>query len=295
MWSDRVHAESKMPFKLRAEEVGVMMALDGMRRLGWEILESWPGSGKTNEEKRGFGLIKWQKMGRNPTDWLWLADVKFWLRIQEKLIVISIRPHLHSFKMAAYRPDTNSLLSYVRVSNTSKMAACNRKWNNVYLSMIAKKFQRLYLSLASSIINGLNRILFHVRVYGKFVVYIHFRLQASICDFSLTPTKGQCLDQFSRFAGHRKDRYSRWNFVSIMCKSWEIRYFLSISGSRPPSLSSNSTWRRTFVPQYSHYMFDAKDMRKNSVEISHIPSAMSGLSVSGFTFAILISGWTRIE
>jgi len=41
-------------------------------------------------------------------------------------------------------------LSYVRVSNISKMAACNRKWiwNNIYFSfvyMIATKFQRLYL------------------------------------------------------------------------------------------------------------------------------------------------------
>jgi len=44
--------------------------------------------------------------------------------------------------------------------------------------------------LASSIITGLIRILFHARACGKFVVglYIYFRLQAAIFDFSLSPT-----------------------------------------------------------------------------------------------------------
>jgi len=40
MWSDIEKVESKMTPRLRAEEVGVMMALDGMRRLGSEILGS---------------------------------------------------------------------------------------------------------------------------------------------------------------------------------------------------------------------------------------------------------------
>jgi len=40
----------------------------------------------------------------------------------------------------------------------------------------------LPMFLASSIIIGLIQILFHVRVCGKFVVYIHFRLQTAIID-----------------------------------------------------------------------------------------------------------------
>jgi len=42
--------------------------------------------------------------------------------------------------------------------------------------------------LASSIITGLIQILFHVKVYGKFMVYIHFWLQAAIFDIPLTLT-----------------------------------------------------------------------------------------------------------
>ena len=40
MWSDIESVESKMTPRLRAEEVGVMMTLDGMRRLGSDILGS---------------------------------------------------------------------------------------------------------------------------------------------------------------------------------------------------------------------------------------------------------------
>jgi len=42
--------------------------------------------------------------------------------------------------------------------------------------------------LASSIITELIRILFRVRVYGKFVAYTFFRLQAAIFDIPLTLT-----------------------------------------------------------------------------------------------------------
>jgi len=48
----------------------------------------------------------------------------------------------------------------------------------------------ILIFLASSIITGIIRILFPGRVCGKFVVYIHFRFQTAIFDFSLTPTNG---------------------------------------------------------------------------------------------------------
>jgi len=39
---------------------------------------------------------------------------------------------------------------------------------------------------------------------------------------------------------HRKHRYSHWNFVAIWHTSWDIWYFMSTSGHRPPSLISYS-------------------------------------------------------
>ena len=49
-------------------------------------------------------------------------------------------------------------------------------------------------------------------------------------------------------AGHRKQRYSRWNFVAIMYTSRDIRYCLSTSGQRLPPLCSNIHRRRTVSP-----------------------------------------------
>jgi len=79
-----------------------------------------------------------------------------------------------------------------------------------------------------------------------------------------------------------------------MCASWDIRYFISTSGSRPPSLICPPHWRRlvlTFV-QICCLMLNICGFRWN---FSYIPSPMSGLSAAGFTSAILISCWTRIE
>jgi len=119
--------------------------------------------------------------------------------------------------------------------------------------------------------------------------HINFRLQAAIFDFSLTPT-----NQSSRVAWHRKHRYNCYNCVAIICTSWDIRYFLFTSGSRPPYLIFHPHWRRPeliFV-ELCCSMQKICGFRWN---FTHIPSAVSGLSVSGFTSAILIYGWTRIE
>jgi len=103
--------------------------------------------------------------------------------------------------------------------------------------------------------------------------------------------KRQCLDQSSRVDLHRKHRYSRWNVVAIICTSWNIRYFISTSAFRPPSFIFHPPWLRpvlTLVPLCCS-MQKICGFRWN-----FILSAMSGLSVSVITSAILISGWTRI-
>jgi len=53
------------------------------------------------------------------------------------------------------------------------------------------------------------------------------------------------LDQSSCVAWHRKHTYSRWNFVAIPHTSWDIRYSISTSGYRPPSLIYYSPWPRS--------------------------------------------------
>jgi len=96
------------------------------------------------------------------------------------------------------------------------------------------------------------------------------------------PRIRQCLNQFCRVVWHQKHRYSSWNFVAIMCTSWVILYFLSTSGSRPPSSIFHAPWRRPvliFVPLCCS-MQKICGFRWN---FTYIPSVMSGLSVSGFT------------
>jgi len=82
--------------------------------------------------------------------------------------------------------------------------------------------------------------------------------------------------------------YSHWNFVAISHTSWATRYYISISGSRPLSLISHSLQSRpvlTFVPLCC-LMQQTCGFRWN---FTYVPSAMSGLSVSGVTSAILNS------
>jgi len=67
--------------------------------------------------------------------------------------------------------------------------------------------------------------------------------------------------------------------------SWDIRYFISTSGSRPPTLIFHSPWLRsvlTFVPLCCS-MQKICGFRWN---FAYIPFVMSGLSVSGLTSVI---------
>jgi len=64
--------------------------------------------------------------------------------------------------------------------------------------------------------------------------------------FLIHPDKRHCLDQSSRDAWHR-------NIAVVMslllCKRWEICYFLGTSGYRPPSLIYHLPWHRTVIAQ----------------------------------------------
>jgi len=82
-----------------------------------------------------------------------------------------------------------------------------------------------------------------------------------------------------------------WNNLDL---GLYIRYFIPSSSFKTRSLIFHSPWRSpvlTFVPLCCS-MQQICGFRWNFI---YIPSAMSGLSVYGFTSAILISGWTRIE
>jgi len=116
---------------------------------------------------------------------------------------------------------------------------------------------------------------------------MQFRFQAAIFDFSLTSTNGRSVQ--SCCLTSKTYVYSRWNSVAIMCTSWDIRYFISTSGSRPPFLIFHPPWRRpvlTFIPLCC-------SMQKICEFRWNFTSAMSGLSAPGVTSAILIFGWTR--
>jgi len=102
-----------------------------------------------------------------------------------------------------------------------------------------------------------------------------------------SPDKRQYLDQSSRVARHRK--HSRWNCVAILCTSYFIinhfRFQAAIFDFSLTLTSSCTKIRPTML-------FHTKDMR---ILLKFQIFTMSGLSFSGFTSAILISGWTRIE
>jgi len=81
--------------------------------------------------------------------------------------------------------------------------------------------------------------------------------------------------------------------VLLSCVQAEI-YVISTSGSRPLHLIFHTRWRRpllSFIPLCCSMQNICVFLWK----VTYIISAMSGLSVSGFTSAILISSWTRIE
>jgi len=92
--------------------------------------------------------------------------------------------------------------------------------------------------------------------------------------FLTHPDKRQYLDQSSRVAWHRKHRYSRWNCVAIMCTSWDIRYFISTSGSRLLSLISHSPWRPP-VLSFAPLCCSMQKICGFRWNFTYIPSAMS--------------------
>jgi len=65
------------------------------------------------------------------------------------------------------------------------------------------------------------------------------------------PDTQQCLVQSSRDAWHQKHSYSFWTVYHVYT-SWDIRYSISTSGYRPPSLIYYSFWR---VGECSHQLY----------------------------------------
>jgi len=96
--------------------------------------------------------------------------------------------------------------------------------------------------------------------------------------FLTHPDKRQCLDHSNRVAWHRKYRYSRWIFVAIMYHVYKLIYVIS-----------NLLQADNFDFSLTHTSFCT------NIRPTMLFDATSGLSVSGFMSAFLISGWTRIE
>jgi len=106
-----------------------------------------------------------------------------------------------------------------------------------------------------------------------------------------SPDKRQCIDQSSSVARHRMHRYSRWNFIAILCTSWfkiYLRFQAAIFNVLPTLTSSCFSIRPTML-------FDAKDMRIPLNFHMFNLQCQLGSSVHGLMSAILIFSCTRIE
>jgi len=118
----------------------------------------------------------------------------------------------------------------------------------------------------------------------------HFRLQTTIFVFLTHPDIRQCLVvQSSRVAWHRKHSYTRWNCVAIVFTSCDIRYFVSTSGSRMPSLVFHPHWRRHVLVPLCCAMQKICGFRWN---FTYIPSPMSSLSVSGYKVMYVVKSYS---
>jgi len=134
------------------------------------------------------------------------------------------------------------ILSYVRVSGLSKMAAYNRKClrNNVYLDKFSHD----------------PRPQKHRYSRRNFVAIIctSWATRYCICTSGHRPPSLIChsprhMAVLRLVQSCWKHRYSRWNFVAILYTSWDIRYFVGTPGSRPPSLIYHFPWHRTVFAQ----------------------------------------------
>jgi len=98
-------------------------------------------------------------------------------------------------------------------------------------------------------------ILLVFRIAALHVIWYALPVPGSHLWFLTQPDKRQCLEQSKRSAWRQNYRHSRWNCVAIICTSWDIRYFISTSGSRSLSIIFHPPWRRPAM------LFDAKHMR----------------------------------
>jgi len=145
---------------------------------------------------------------------------------------------------------------------------------------------RLMLS-RSGIMTELVRILSNVRVSGMSKMAAYIRKCIEITFISA------CM-QVQSWYTTSENRYNRWNFIFIMYTSWDIRYFISTFGSRPPSLIFHLSWCRP-VLKFVQLCCSMQKICGFRWNFTYFPSPMSGFSISGFTSTILISGWTRVS
>jgi len=150
----------------------------------------------SNGDLQTISQYKWDMLRCQQIDWSKHCRLSGWVRNQR------------------WRPLTGSgyeityISACVRVSNeipttifsvkqhnwTDQNTAVSRGWvsNKRWQSVTGSGYGISYISVCIHDSNDISRILFriffHVRVCGKFVEYIHFRLQAAIFDIPLTLT-----------------------------------------------------------------------------------------------------------
>ena len=81
--------------------------------------------------------------------------------------------------------------------------------------------------------------------------YIYFWLMAAIFDFKHIQTSDSILTSLCMLPDPRKHGYSRWNFVAILHRSWNIRYVISTSGLEAAILNFQlPVWSHSIATSY---------------------------------------------
>jgi len=130
---------------------------------------------------------------------------------------------------------TYHIISYVRMSVISKMAARNRKciWNNVYLSLYTcqqRNSNNYAYVLGSSNITALIRR--KSQLIGR---HLWYATHPHTGEFDTSPVMLVDLEN------------SCWNFISIMHKSWDLLFSYLTSEYRPLILIYHLPWRRRVI------------------------------------------------
>jgi len=128
------------------------------------------------------------------------------------------------------------ILSYVRVSGISIYTTNlpqNLSWKSIRISpVVLLDIENIGINIGILLLSRIHAeiyaILYPLPVTGRHLWFLTH------------PVTRQCLDQSSHVAWHQKHKYSCLNFVAILHTSWDICYFISTFGYRPPCLISHS-------------------------------------------------------